>query len=202
MPEVKKRGRPRKTDPEKALQNALTLFWKKGFEATSLADLVAATGMAKPSLYATFGDKEAFFMKALTHYVDEAGAPIKLQLAQPVGSTYEDLKAYLITISESVSDDTQPNGCFLINSMIDSENLPRETKPLFNQLRQERTDALIERMRLGQKTGDFPEDADVPALADFLWGQTVALAVLGRTGEEQAILDRIIETALTAVPRP
>ena len=53
------RGRPRKTDPESALDSAMMLFWKKGFEATSMSDLSEATGMAKPGLYATFGDKEA-----------------------------------------------------------------------------------------------------------------------------------------------
>ena len=59
------RGRPRKTDPDKALETAMKLFWKQGFEGTSMNDIAAATGMAKPGLYATFGDKEAVYAKAL-----------------------------------------------------------------------------------------------------------------------------------------
>src|ERR1700690_3933812 len=61
-------GRPRAFDPEKALEAALRVFWKKGYEGTALSDLTAAMGINRPSIYATFGNKEALFRKALDRY--------------------------------------------------------------------------------------------------------------------------------------
>lgn len=199
MTEVKKRGRPRKSDPNKALQCALNLFWEKGYDGTSLSDLVQVTGMAKPSLYATFGDKESFFLKALTQYIEEAGAPIQHQLTHPAGTVSDDLRLYLTTIATSVSDDDQP-GCFAVNSLVDCANAPNGTKALLDRLRAERLDALTARLERGKDQGDLPADSDVIALAEFFWGQTVALGVLGRAGESQDALMRIIDTAMTVLP--
>src|SRR2546423_14715860 len=71
-PERKLRGRPRAYDPQVALARAAEVFWKAGYAGTSLDDLVAATGMNRPSLYAAFGDKRALYLKTLEHYRDES----------------------------------------------------------------------------------------------------------------------------------
>ena len=68
------RGRPRQYDPERALAQAAEAFWKHGYAATSLDDLVAATGMNRPSLYAAFGDKRDLYLKTLTHYQQQSRA--------------------------------------------------------------------------------------------------------------------------------
>src|ERR1700734_641871 len=67
-PPARRRGRPRQYDPERALANAAEAFWKHGYAATSLDDLVAATGMNRPSLYAAFGDKGDLYLKTLQRY--------------------------------------------------------------------------------------------------------------------------------------
>jgi AcrR family transcriptional regulator len=75
------RGRPRKYDPDTALEAALRLFWRNGYSATSLADLAAATRMNRPSLYAAFGDKEALYLKALERFAARAEARYAAALA-------------------------------------------------------------------------------------------------------------------------
>ena len=75
------RGRPRKVDPEEALDASMLTFWKKGYEGTSLQDLCEATGMAKPGLYACFGNKDALFEKSLSHYFDNLAMPTLEELA-------------------------------------------------------------------------------------------------------------------------
>ena len=74
-------GRPREFDIDKALEQALHLFWRKGYEGTSIADLTEAIGITKPSLYAAFGNKEELFRKAFDRYVDGPGGYVQVALA-------------------------------------------------------------------------------------------------------------------------
>ena len=77
----KRRGRPRAYDPQVALARAAETFWKAGYAGTSLDDLVAATGMNRPSLYAAFGDKRDLYLKTLEYYRDEGRALAREALA-------------------------------------------------------------------------------------------------------------------------
>ena len=79
--EPKRRGRPRAYDPQAAIARAAETFWKAGYAGTSLDDLVAATGMNRPSLYAAFGDKRDLYLKTLEHYRDEGRALARHALA-------------------------------------------------------------------------------------------------------------------------
>src|SRR6516162_9745711 len=78
-PTPRRRGRPRAFEPETALTQAMDLFWKDGFAATSLDDLSAATGLNRPSLYGAFGDKRALYIRAYRQYrkhTNEVFAPL------------------------------------------------------------------------------------------------------------------------------
>src|SRR5438552_872534 len=77
------RGRPRAFDADKALDRALQVFWRKGYEGTSLSDLTRAMGINRPSLYAAFGDKEALFRKVLDRYVEGPSAYVREALEEP-----------------------------------------------------------------------------------------------------------------------
>src|SRR5437667_4349935 len=77
------RGRPRAFDIDKALDRALKVFWRKGYEGASLPDLTKAMGINRPSLYAAFGNKEAFFRKALARYIEGPAAYVREALNQP-----------------------------------------------------------------------------------------------------------------------
>src|ERR1700692_1987824 len=76
-------GRPRSFDVEKALDRALQVFWRKGYEAASLSDLTKAVGVNRPSLYAAFGDKETLFRKALDRYLNGPAAYTQEALKEP-----------------------------------------------------------------------------------------------------------------------
>ncbi|MBL4693161.1 MAG: TetR/AcrR family transcriptional regulator, partial [Magnetovibrio sp.] len=113
------RGRPRKIDPETALDIAIEMFWKKGFEGTSMNDLAAATGMAKPGLYATFGDKQALYAKALTRYFREHGAGLLDDLVHSDDPLRVVILRFLTTVAASSIDKNCPGGCFVVNSVND-----------------------------------------------------------------------------------
>src|ERR1700674_4986058 len=80
---ARSKGRPRAFDVDQALDRALHLFWRKGYEGTSLSDLTRAMGINRPSLYAAFGDKETLFRKALDRYVEGPDAYLGEALKQP-----------------------------------------------------------------------------------------------------------------------
>jgi AcrR family transcriptional regulator len=119
-----KRGRPRKTDPETALDTAMKVFWEQGFEGTSMNDLVKATGMAKPGLYATFGDKEGIYVKALKHYFSEFGSPSLDDLVKSPDPLEVVIRRYLQTVAASACDESSPSGCFAVHSIIECANQP------------------------------------------------------------------------------
>jgi len=77
------RGRPRKFDADQALDAALTVFWRKGYEGASLQDLTAAMGISRPSLYAAFGNKESLFRRVLDRYAEGPAAHVGAALTQP-----------------------------------------------------------------------------------------------------------------------
>jgi len=113
------RGRPRSFDAEAALDAALDLFWREGFEGASLRDLTAAMGVKGPSLYAAFGDKRALFLKAMERYGETAGAaPLRAFDAEP--DIQAAVAAFLTTGFTSDASDMLGRGCFFSASAVAS----------------------------------------------------------------------------------
>ena len=194
------RGRPRKTDPDAALDRSMKLFWEKGFEGTSMNDLAVATGMAKPGLYATFGDKEALYGKALKHYFFELGAPLLEDLARSPDPLKVVVRRFLRAVAASAVDKTGPGGCFVANSLVECAHKTAPLEELARTFDAARRSAFIDRFRTAKKRGELPGDADARALAEFFSGQALALAVMGRAGANRRSLDRFIDVAMTVVP--
>ena len=108
------RGRPMQFDPEQALQKAMLLFWARGYEATSTAQLMAAMGLSKSSLYQTFGSKDALFNLCLDRYGEMTAGYMRETLAQA-----ESPKQFLLDLVEAIAGyhgEDGPNGCLLVNS--------------------------------------------------------------------------------------
>lgn len=194
------RGRPRKTDPDIALETSMRVFWEKGFEGTSMNDLVAATGMAKPSLYATFGDKQALYTKALTHYFSELGSPLLDDLVHSPDSLVVVVRRFLRSVARVAVDRNGPGGCFVVNSVVECANRPAPLEDLARAFDAKRRAAFIGRFRAAQKRGELPADTDARALGEFFAGQALALAVMGRAGDSRKSLDRVIDVAMTVIP--
>lgn len=111
--EVRPRGRPRQFDEQTALDRLTELFWKQGYAQTSVADLVEASGMHKPSLYRTFGSKEELFAKVLRRYVENRMALFG-QLVESVGPGVDGIHTFLSLMREDVVSGTSQNGCLLV----------------------------------------------------------------------------------------
>src|SRR5882724_13552824 len=109
-------GRPRSFDPNKALDRAMRLFWRKGYEGTSLSDLTKAMGISRPSLYAAFGDKEALFRKALERYAEGPACHVRESVNE---ATARKVVARLFADTiELIAGTRKPRGCFLVQSAL------------------------------------------------------------------------------------
>src|SRR5690606_518976 len=108
-------ARSKEFDPETVLRRALELFWRRGYEATSMADLVEHLGIGRASLYATFGSKHDLYMKALECYVrTQEPAPVEL-LSQP-GPALPAVRALVELCTEDSIRDLERRGCMIVNA--------------------------------------------------------------------------------------
>lgn len=194
------RGRPRKTDPNTVLDTVMKTFWKRGFEDTTMNDLVDATSMAKPGLYATFGDKEALYAKALETYTCNIAQPMIDDVVgspDPLGVV---LRRFLGRVASTAIDKTGPKGCFVANSFVECPNMPPTLEALSRTINERRRAAFEKRIKAAKKQGELSADADVKALSNFFSGQVLALTVMARAGASTRSLDRFIDVAMTALP--
>lgn len=120
-------GRPREFDEDTALKKIMDVFWAKGFEGTTLSDLVAATGLKKGSLYAAFGDKRAMYLKALALY-DRTAIDGAVHLLNGAGTPERRIGAFLQSAIDAVALHKDRRGCFLCNASVDQAILDPETE--------------------------------------------------------------------------
>src|SRR6266404_467975 len=109
-------GRPRAFDIEKALERALQVFWEKGYEGTSLSDLTEAMGINRPSLYATFGNKESLFKKVLDRYGSGPAAFMREALEMP--SARAAVERLLRGTADLVTGSSNPPGCLAVHAAL------------------------------------------------------------------------------------
>lgn len=190
------RGRPRAFDREAALAQAMRLFWQKGFEATSVADLTTAMGIASPSLYAAFGSKEALYAEALDHYCTRYGDWGWKNFRQAT-TAREAVQAWLMDcaafLTGSVID--VPLGCMVTLSGIGAaghEQLCELTRTARSAPR------TILRARLEQAVadGEIPSSADLDALARFVHVVQNGMSLQARDGASRAELEAVVRVAM------
>ncbi|HEY8277501.1 MAG TPA: TetR/AcrR family transcriptional regulator [Methyloceanibacter sp.] len=192
------RGRPRAFCMDKALDAALDLFWRKGYEGTSIADLTEAMGINPPSLYAAFGGKEALFLRALDRYEAQHADSWRQALDAP--TSYEMVKTLFESTAHSLGDKQNPKGCLLVQAALAGGD---ECDPVRLELAKRRNAsvALIrERLARAKREGDLPKDADPASLARYVTTVIHGMAVQAVSGVSRAELNRVAATALKAWP--
>ncbi|WP_020399762.1 TetR/AcrR family transcriptional regulator [Kordiimonas gwangyangensis] len=190
------RGRPRSFDPEKAIEAAQAVFWKHGYEATSLNQLAEAVGLHKPSLYAAFGDKKALYLKALQAYIDAAQELLKKALAEP--KLRDALAAFYRTDIEIFMAD-RGRGCFLLSTAVPVAGLIEEAGEMVAATRKSVAGALTRRLAMAQEAGELAPDRDLFPLVSLLASTHIALALRARSGEDEDALWATAEAAIDMV---
>jgi AcrR family transcriptional regulator len=191
-------GRPREFDVEEALDGALDLFWRKGYEGTSLSDLTEAMGITRPSLYATFGNKEELFRKALDRYDSTCMAFTRSSLEQPTARAV--VSHLLHGFADAQTDPAHPAGCLGMNGALACSE---EAEPIKQELVGRRVAseaALGRRLEEARAAGDLPADSDPAELARYVMTVAHGMAIQASSGAGRAALYSIVVMTLRAWP--
>jgi len=192
------KGRPRAFDTDVALQQALDLFWRQGYEGTSLSDLTAAMGINRPSLYAAFGNKEQLFRKALERYLSGPAACFDDALREPTARAVAE--RLLQGVVCQLGDPKNPGGCLVVQAALSSGI---EADPIRQVLAAHRNDArhaLRRRFQRAIAAGDLPAGTKAADLAAYLMAVVHGLAVQAASGLSRKELRAIADLALRTWP--
>jgi len=193
-------GRPREFDVEKALDLALQVFWRKGYEGASMADLTETMGITKPSLYSAFGNKEELFRKALDRYVDGPGGYFQVALAKPTARAV--VEHLLYESANAVTDPNHPPGCLAVQGALSCGDAAESIKQELVSRRAKGEQDLRQRFERAIAEGDLPEGSDAADLAAYLSAILQGMAVQAAGGTTRAQLRKIAEMALRTWPPP
>jgi AcrR family transcriptional regulator len=192
------KGRPREFCTDKALAAALRVFWSKGYEGASMADLTEAMGITKPSLYAAFGNKEALFAKALDLYEAEKLAYTRTALDKPTAKGVAE--AILRGALANMMGQNEPHGCL---GVISSMACGAEAEPIKAAVVERRASsqrAVVERFLRAKEEGDLPAHVDPQALTGYLFAILQGLAVQAGSGASVAALEKVVDTSMMVWP--
>lgn len=186
------RGRPRSFDCEAALDRALEVFWRKGYEGASLADLTAAMGINPPSLYAAFGNKEELFRKAIERYV-EARTPFWLE-ALELPTAREVIERLMCGSVENLTSGCP--GCLLVKGAMTCGEGADALQEELAKVRALAESSLRERFERAVKEGDLAASADPAGLARYVIALNQGMAIQAEGGATTADLQKIVDMAL------
>ncbi|MHA7957030.1 TetR/AcrR family transcriptional regulator [Streptomyces sp. L500] len=188
-------ARTKEFDPDAALQSALELFWERGYEATSMADLVERLGIARASLYATFGGKRDLYLKALERYGEQQDPRFMAELAQP-GPALPAVRAVVRRFAAESAGESPRLGCFVTNTAVElgphDPVAARRVEQSWHHVEAALTSAL---MRAAAQ-GELPPDRDPVALARMLLVFLQGLRVIGRLDTGPGLARDAAEQAL------
>jgi len=192
-------GRPRSFDLDKALDAALQVFWRKGYEGASLSDLTQAMGINRPSLYAAFGDKETLFRKALDRYAEGPAAYVGEALKRPTARTVTE--KLLRGAAELLTDPHHPSGCLMVQAaLVCGEASDCIRKELVSR-RLAGEAAVHRRFKRAIAEGDLPADSNPADLARYVVTISQGMAVQAASGASREQLRRVVGAAMRAWPR-
>lgn len=196
-------GRPAEFDEAEALERAMGAFWKGGYDATGVDDLVEATGLGRQSLYNTFGDKRSLFLRCLRLYHERGAKALATHLAaaRPVARAFASLFEGVL----GDSDCEKRRGCFMVNTAMELASRDVEVGDLIARQQRALEDAFTGALQAGRDRGELAAGLDVRAVGRFLVGTLLGMTVLAKSdprSEAAADMARVaLEVLRPAGPR-
>ena len=193
------KGRPRGFDREKALTQALDVFWRRGYEPASITELCTAMGINAPSLYAAFGNKASLFMEAVRFYEAKYWDAPSKKLMEGT-DLFQDVDNFFRESAHILLSPDSPCGCMVVLAAINVSEGAEEVTKSIRELRFVAKDQFAKRLMRGISEGQLPPDTDVPALAGAFNTILEGLSIQARDGLSPSELERIAAHAVRLLP--
>jgi AcrR family transcriptional regulator len=190
------RGRPRRFDRTEALRQAMNLFWRQGYESTSISELAAAMGINSPSLYAAFGSKEDLFREAVAYYDQTEGDATATALRASTARAA--MEALLRNNLVAYTDPDKPRGCMIVLAATLGKTQNEEIRRYVSEYRRNTIALIRERLARGVAEGDVPTDADIDTLSAFFATVLHGLSIQAVDGASREELHRVADAAMAA----
>lgn len=187
-------GRTKEFDPDTALRAAMDLFWRKGYEATSMQDLVDHLGLGRGSIYGAFGGKHELYLAAVERYVDDSRIGLLERVSTP-DSALDAVRDLVRWYLRTALADADAKGCLMMNTAVElpaDADAARLVAAGFDTMETVLTSALLR----ARAHGELPGDRDPVALARFLVTFLQGVRVIGKTALRQRFLDDAVDQAL------
>ncbi|MET7388989.1 TetR/AcrR family transcriptional regulator [Streptomyces sp. NPDC005529] len=191
-------GRPRGFDADEALERAMLVFWKHGYEGASTATLTSAMGISTTSMYAAFGNKEKLFRKALERYTEGPSAYLARALEEPTALGVAG--AILAGTIRTTTRPANPNGCLGVQSALTTSDAGQEVRDLLVAWRNDGYTRVRARFQRSVDEGDLPEQTDPGLLARYLTTFAYGIAVQAASGVGRDELQEMADAALRSWP--
>lgn len=182
--------RPREFDEDDALRKAMHTFWSRGFEGTSVADLIVAMGVSRSTLYASFGDKDAVFARALELYLRDVSAE-RVRILREATSVRDGLRAFFAHHIRVAADPKTPAGCFFVNTAIEGHISDRTSRIV--------DDAMSDLLERGVAAGELDRTTDARAAALMLVAVSYGIHVMARMQRDRKTLQMAADAAIASV---
>jgi TetR/AcrR family transcriptional regulator, transcriptional repressor for nem operon len=192
-------ARPREFDEEAVLDAAVQCFWARGYEATSIRDLIEKTGITGASLYNAFGDKRALYQRALDHYVEDSVVD-RIRRCEALAPR-EAIGGFFAEIVRRSVNDHQHKGCMLVNAALDVAPSDPGFQRIVAAVLIRVEEFFLDRIEAGQVDRTITRSLAAKTLARHLLGVLMGVRVLARVRPERALLEGVVSGALALLDR-
>jgi AcrR family transcriptional regulator len=192
------RGRPREFDVDEVLQAALNVFWGKGYEGATMADLREATGLQPGSIYAAFGSKAGLFKQVVERYV--ATAFLYGAHSLEADSIREVVRRWLTGATENSTGEATPAGCLLVQGALVTGDAAREVGQDLCDRRKAAQVMLTERFTQAQESGDLPSGVEPRVAARYVVALAEGIVVEAASGTSRETLLSLVDLAMRHLP--
>jgi len=191
-------ARTKDFDENEVLAKAIQLFWYKGYNGTSMQDLVDGLGISRSSLYDTYTDKHTLFVKSLESY--QASASGKMQeIISNSGSAKDTVKKLLEFVTNELLDDKQQKGCFIVNAEVEVAPHDAEVNNLVCKNDQQMEEVFYLVIKKGQDDGEIKNQQDARALSRFIFNTVKGIRVTAKSTIDKSVFDDIIKLTVSAL---
>jgi TetR/AcrR family transcriptional regulator, transcriptional repressor for nem operon len=189
-------ARTKDFDENEVLTRAMNIFWSRGYQATSMEDLVSGLGISRSSLYGTYTDKHTLFLKALENYQEISAARIMEVLNQP-GSAKETIAKLIGIATDGLRDGKQKKGCFILNASVEVGPHDKTVNKMVCQNDQRMEEIFYQIILKGKKSGEIRNPQPAKTLAKFLFNMMKGLQVAAKSSADGSDFQDMITMAVS-----